>query len=123
MGLNVTVSLGLLTVVFALLFKYIPDAKVKWGDVGVGAVITAVLFTAGKMVLNWHLGQGIGSAYGAAGSLVVLLAWIYYSTLIVFLGAEFTQAYARASGREIEPNAYSVRIAEGGGGQSTETAE
>lgn len=115
--LNAAVSIGLLTLVFALMFKYVPDVEIEWGDVWIGAFATAVLFTIGKLLLNWYLGAGsMGSAFGAASSLVVLLVWIYYSTLILFLGAEFTQVYARHAGREIEPNSHAVRISTSVGG-------
>lgn len=118
---NGVVSLALLTVVFALLFKYIPDAEVEWRDVWIGAALTAFLFVIGKLVLGWYLGRGtVASGYGAASSLVVLLAWIYYSTLILFLGAEFTQIYARASGREIEPGAHAIRTSKSVGGEPAE---
>jgi membrane protein len=93
--LEIAVSLLVLTAVFALLFRYVPDAEVRWRDVWLGGVVTAVLFTLGKTGIGSYLGQaGVGSAYGAAGSLVVLLVWVYYSALIVFFGAEFTHAWA-----------------------------
>lgn len=93
---NFVISLGLITVLFALIFKLVPDADVEWNDVWIGAFITALLFAAGKSLLGMYLGsQGIGSAYGAAGSLVVLVVWVYYSAQILFFGAEFTQVYSR----------------------------
>jgi membrane protein len=80
---------------FALLFKYVPDAEIGWRDVWPGGLLTAVLFTLGKTAIGFYLGQAsVGSAYGAAGSLVVLLVWVYYSALIIFFGAEFTHAWA-----------------------------
>jgi membrane protein len=92
-------SLLVLTGVFALLFRYVPDAEVRWRDVWLGGVLTAVLFTLGKTGIGYYLGQAsVGSAYGAAGSLVVLLVWVYYSALIFFFGAEFTQAWATRQG-------------------------
>jgi uncharacterized BrkB/YihY/UPF0761 family membrane protein len=88
-------SLLVLTGVFALLFRYVPDAEVRWRDVWLGGGITAVLFTLGKTAIGYYLRQaGVGSPYGAAGSPVVLLVWVYYSALIFFFGAEFTQAWA-----------------------------
>ena len=91
--LEFAVSLAVLTVGFALLFEYVPDAEVRWRDVWLGGIVTAVLFTLGKTAIGYYLGQAsVGSAYGAAGSMVVLLVWVYYSALIVFFGAEFTQA-------------------------------
>jgi membrane protein len=77
----------------------VPDAEVRWHDVWLGGVVTAVLFTLGKTAIGYYLGQAsVGSAYGAAGSMVVLLVWVYYSALIVFFGAEFTQAWATQHG-------------------------
>src|ERR671915_552269 len=97
--LELAVSLAVLTLGFALLFKYVPDAEVRWRDVWLGGVVTAVLFTLGKTAIGYYLGQAsVGSAYGAAGSMVVLLVWVYYSALIVFFGAEFTQAWATRHG-------------------------
>ena len=93
--LELAVSLVVLTLGFALLFKYVPDAEIRWRDVWLGGFVTAVFFTVGKTALGYYLGQAsVGSAYGAAGSMVVLLVWVYYSALIVFFGAEFTQAWA-----------------------------
>jgi hypothetical protein len=92
--LEIVVSLLVLTFVFALLFKYVPDAEIGWQDVWLGGLITAVLFTLGKTAIGFYLGQAsVGSAYGAAGSLVALLVWVYYSALIMFFGAEFTHAW------------------------------
>jgi membrane protein len=97
--LELAVSLAVLTLGFALLFKYVPDAEVRWRDVWLGGVVTAALFTLGKTAIGYYLGQAsVGSAYGAAGSMVVLLVWVYYSALIVFFGAEFTQAWATQHG-------------------------
>ena len=107
-NLDFIVSLGLMTFIFCLMFKYVPDVKIAWKDVFVGAVITAVLFLFGKFLLGVYLSQGsLGSAYGAAGSLIVLLAWIYYSAQIILLGAEFTQVYARMYGSKIRPSKHS----------------
>jgi membrane protein len=98
------VSVIVFTGLFAVLFKYLPDAKVAWSDMWLGAAITAVLFTAGKFAIGLYLGHSaMASAYGVAGSLIVLLVWVYYSSQIVFLGAEFTQVYANQFGKEILP--------------------
>lgn len=103
------VSLGLMTFIFCLMFKYVPDVKIAWKDVFIGSLITAVLFLFGKFLLGVYLSGGsLGSAYGAAGSLIVLLAWIYYSAQIILLGAEFTQVYARMYGKKIRPSKHSV---------------
>jgi membrane protein len=97
--LELAVSLLVLTFVFALLYKYVPDAEISWQGVWLGGLLTAVLFTLGKTAIGIYLGQAsVGSAYGAAGSMVVLLVWVYYSALIVFFGAEFTQAWATRHG-------------------------
>ncbi|WP_373546756.1 YihY/virulence factor BrkB family protein [Chamaesiphon sp.] len=97
--LNLGISLGTFTFLFALIYKYIPDIKIAWRDVLVGAVFTSVLFSIGKELLGLYLGNGaFGSTYGAAGSLVTVLAWIYYSVQIMLFGAEFTQVYTRKYG-------------------------
>lgn len=107
-NLDFIVSLGLMTFIFCLMFKYVPDVKIAWKDVFIGSVITAVLFLFGKFLLGVYLSKGsLGSAYGAAGSLIVLLAWIYYSAQIILLGAEFTQVYARLYGSQIRPSKHS----------------
>lgn len=94
-GTNQLLSFGLTTVLFALIFKYVPDAIIAWRSVWIGAAITAALFTLGKLAIGLYLGQSaFSSTYGAAGSLVVLLVWVYYSAQILFFGAEFTQVYA-----------------------------
>ncbi|HYP13313.1 MAG TPA: YihY/virulence factor BrkB family protein [Bryobacteraceae bacterium] len=97
--LNIVLSIAVVTGVFAALFKYLPDVDLEWRQVISGAVLTAVLFTIGKFAIGMYLGKaGIGSTYGAAGSLVVLLVWVYYSAQILFFGAEFTQVYACETG-------------------------
>lgn len=109
--LTLGATLLVVTALFALVFKYMPDAVVSWRDVRVGAFTTAVLFLIGKYALTVYLGRSDpGSAFGAAGSLALLLVWIYYSAIIVFLGAEFTQAWAHAHGREIIPEPGAVRV-------------
>jgi membrane protein len=110
---NFVVSLGVITLLFALLLKYVPDARIQWRDVWVGAAVTAVLFTVGQFALGIYLGQSEpGTAFGAAGALALLLVWIYYSAVILFLGAEFTQAYAALRGSGIEPAEGAVRVVE-----------
>lgn len=107
--LNLLLSLGVITLLFAFIYRYLPDVRIAWRDVWVGAVITAILFTLGKYLLGLYLGQsGTASAYGAAGSLVVLLIWVYYSAQIFFFGAELTEVYARRYGSKIRPSAYAV---------------
>lgn len=96
--LDAILNVGVLSLLFALIFKYLPDAKVKWDDVWWGALLTAVLFILGKSAIGFYLGHsGLSSSYGAAGSFVVLLFWVYYSAQILFFGAEFTQVYAKDS--------------------------
>jgi membrane protein len=106
--LELAVSLLVLTSVFAMLFQSVPDAEIRWRDVWLGGCVTAVLFTLGKTAIGYYLGRaGVGSAYGAAGSLVVLLVWVYYSALIVFFGAEFTHAWATRQGA-VAPKPHAV---------------
>lgn len=97
--INFLVSFGVITILFGLMFKYVPNARIAWSDVRVGAVGTALLFTVGKFLLGLYLGKAsVGSPYGAAGSLVAVVVWIYYSAQIFFFGAEFTHAHAEAQG-------------------------
>ena len=103
--LNLAISVGMISLLFALIYKYLPDAKIRWQDVWVGAIITALLFTLGKFLIGLYLGRGsLGSTYGAAGSLIIFLAWVFYSAQILLFGAEFTQVYARKYGRTIRPD-------------------
>ncbi len=108
---NMGISYVITTLLFATIYKYLPDVRIGWKDVTVGAAITAALFSAGKYLIGLYLGRmTIGGAYGAAGSFVVLLIWVYYSALICFFGAEFTRVYAQRYGARIEPEAHAVRI-------------
>lgn len=108
---NIVISLALVTVIFGLLFKVLPDAKIKWRDVWVGAAITTLLFGLGKYLIGFYLGNStFNSAYGAAGSLVIILVWVYYSTVIFLFGAELTSVYAEESGSKIEPYETAVKI-------------
>lgn len=101
--LDSVVSIPVITLLFALLFKYVPDAQIRWRDVWLGGCVSAILFTLGKVAIGYYIGRAsIGSAYGAAGSLIALLVWVYYSALIVFFGAEFTHAWATSQGT-VEP--------------------
>jgi membrane protein len=102
--LNVVFSLVMITLLFAMIYKFLPDAKIAWRDVWIGAFLTALLFTIGKFALGIYLGKsGVASSYGAAGSLIVLLLWVYYSSQILFFGAEFTQVYANRFGSRVAP--------------------
>jgi len=99
---NFVISLVVITALFALIFKYVPDAEVAWADVWVGALVTALLFTIGKALIGLYIGySSFSSTYGAAASLVVVLLWVYYSAQILFFGAEFTQVYANTYGSRI----------------------
>jgi len=105
--INHLVSFIVMTFMFGMVFKILPDVKIRWRDVWVGAAITAVLFSFGKYLIGLYLGHSaLSSAYGAAGSLIVLLVWIYYSTQIFFFGAEFTQVYTRHFSTEITPKTH-----------------
>lgn len=108
---NVSVSFLAVGFLFAMVYKYLPDAKITWRNVWIGAAVTAALFILGKYVIGLYFGQrALGSAFGAAGSFAVLLIWIYYSALICFFGAEFTQVYARRQGGRILPKGHARRV-------------
>jgi membrane protein len=116
-GLAIAISVYLIfdfavvVVLFATIFKFLPDAEVEWRDVWIGAVMTALLFGVGKWALGLYLGSGAAaSAYGAASSLITLLLWIYYSSQILLFGAEFTQVYANQAGRRVKPSEHAVPI-------------
>lgn len=103
--LEMLVSLGFISLLLGLLFRYVPDAEISWHDTLIGAVITAILFTLGKYLIGLYLGQAsVGSAYGAAGSAVVFMVWVYYASLILLLGAEITKTVARYRGHPLEPS-------------------
>lgn len=109
--LNLVVSLSVITLLFAMIFKFLPDAKIAWRDVWIGALITAALFTVGKFALGLYLGKsGVASSYGAAGSLIVLLLWVYYSAQILFFGAEFTKVYSTRFGSLVHPADNAVAV-------------
>src|SRR5881398_1235336 len=102
---------AVVVLLFAMIFKFLPDVKIQWRDVWIGAVMTAILFGLGKWALGLYLGSGAaGSAYGAASSLITLLLWVYYSSQILLFGAEFTQVYAERAGRGVKPDEYAVRV-------------
>lgn len=112
---NVAFSLFIITLIFAFIFKVLPDARIRWRDVWIGAFVTTLLFMLGKYLIGFYLGtSSVGSAYGAAGSLVLLLIWVYYSSVIVLFGAEFTFVYSRETGHRIRPdkNAVIVKVRE-----------
>ncbi len=102
---NFLLGFAITTVLFGLIFKVLPDVKITWSDVWIGAALTSLLFSLGRFVLGQYLGNGsFGSTYGAAGSIVVVIAWVYYAAQILFFGAEFTQVYARKYGSQIVPD-------------------
>jgi membrane protein len=104
-------DIGVVIVLFAMIFRFLPDIKIGWRDVWVGASITGILFVVGKFILGLYLGSGAaGSAYGAASSLITLLLWIYYSAQILLFGAEFTQVYTHIYGSRVEPEDHAVRV-------------
>ncbi len=110
---NFLLGFAVTTVLFGLIFKVLPDVKITWNDVLIGAAITALLFSIGRYLLGQYLGNGsFGSAYGAAGSVVVVLAWVNYAAQILFFGAEFTQVYARRYGSRIVPDKNAVPLTE-----------
>ncbi|HEX7566399.1 MAG TPA: YihY/virulence factor BrkB family protein [Bradyrhizobium sp.] len=103
-AINFMVSFGVITLLFAMIFKVLPDVKIAWRDVWIGAIITALLFNFGKLLFGLYLGRSsVTSVYGAAGSLVVVLLWVYYSAQILFFGAKFTQVYSNRYGSHFEP--------------------
>jgi membrane protein len=108
-----SVSFTVTAALFALMYKVLPDVKIGWRDVWVGAAATAVLFSIGKILIGFYLGRStLASAYGAAGSVMVLLAWVYYSCLVLLLGAEFTQVYANSYGSRVRPARGAIFLSE-----------
>jgi len=102
---------AVVVLLFAMIFKFLPDVEIQWRDVWIGAVMTALLFGIGKWLLGLYLGSGAASsAYGAASSLITLLLWVYYSSQILLFGGEFTQVYAARGGRAFKPSEYAVRV-------------
>jgi membrane protein len=109
-GVNVLVSLVVTTALFALLYRFLPDVRLRWRDVTTGAFVTAVLFIIGQQLIGLYLGQSsVASSYGAAGSVVILLLWVYYSCQILLLGAEFTRVYAQREGVQVRPESYAEK--------------
>ena len=107
--INLILTLFIITLIFAVIYKVLPDAKITWKDVLAGAIVTAVLFMIGKFAISFYISKSnVGSTYGAAGSLVILLLWVYYSAIILYFGAEFTKAYAVKFGAPIHPDEYAV---------------
>ena len=110
-ALNFIISLGVVAVLFGVIFKVLPDAKIGWKDIRWGAIFTALLFMLGRYLIGLYIETtSTGSTYGAAGSLIVILVWIYYTAAILYFGAEFTQVYAEHYGIKIEPADYAVYV-------------
>lgn len=108
---RIVISLIVFTIIFGTIYKVLPDVEISWGDVGVGAGVTAVLFTIGELTLQWYLSRpGLLNVYGTAGSVAVLLLWVYYSAQVMFFGAEFTQVYARKFGRALRPSRGAIHV-------------
>ncbi|HZA97600.1 MAG TPA: YihY/virulence factor BrkB family protein [Gemmatimonadales bacterium] len=111
-ALNVVVSLGVITILFAMIYKVLPDVRLVWADVWIGGLVTAGLFTIGKLLIGMYLGTtGVASTYGAAGSVIVILVWVYYSAQIILLGAEFTREYVATFGRRPPPEPFAKKDA------------
>ncbi|KIO52687.1 YihY/virulence factor BrkB family protein [Flavobacterium hibernum] len=109
--INLIIVLASITLLFAIIFRTLPDGIIKWKDAFIGAGCTAVLFMIGKFAIGFYLGNStIASVYGAAGSIIIILVWVYYSAIILYFGAEFTKVYAKSFGGQIAPNEYSVEI-------------
>ncbi|WP_374172309.1 YihY/virulence factor BrkB family protein [Flavobacterium tructae] len=109
--INLIIVLGSITLLFAIIFRTLPDGIIKWRDAFIGAGCTAILFMIGKFAIGFYLGNStIASVYGAAGSVIIILVWVYYSAIILYFGAEFTKVYAKTYGGKIAPNGYSVEI-------------
>ncbi len=112
-GINLFITFMTISFLFAIIFKVLPDARIQWRDVIIGSVTTAILFMLGKFAIGYYLGKThISSTYGAAGSVVIILLWVYYSSTILYFGACFTRSYAKRTGRNIFPNDYAVWIQE-----------
>lgn len=112
-AINFVLSFGVTALLFAMIFKILPDVRIQWRDVWVGAVVTALLFTIGKLLIGLYLGKtDVASVFGAAGSLVILLVWIYYSSQILLYGAEFTKVYADRYGSRIRPTENAMPVSE-----------
>jgi membrane protein len=108
---NLVITFVAITFLFAIIFKVLPDAKIKWSDVMIGAITTAILFMLGKFAIGFYLGKSkVSTTYGAAGSLVIILLWVYYSAIILYFGAAFTRVYVECKGRQIYPNDYAVWV-------------
>ena len=108
--IHTIVSLTVTSGLFALLFRFLPDVRLRWRDVWTGAIVTALLFTVGQQAIGWYLGQStVSSSYGAAGSMMIVLLWVYYSCQILLFGAEFTRVWAARHGTKVKPEEFAVK--------------
>lgn len=109
--LNLLLVFSIITLLFTIIFRTLPDGKIRWKDAFIGSSFTAILFMIGKFAIGFYLGSSaVATVYGAAGSIIIILVWVYYSAIILYFGAEFTKVYAKAFGGSIRPNEYSVEI-------------
>lgn len=116
---NVLISFSIITLIFAMIFKVLPDVRIRWSDVWSGAVITALLFTLGKFLIGLYIGYaGVGDTYGAAGAVVIILVWVYYSSVILIYGAHFTHVHARDHGSGVRPSAHATALPPRGPGDA-----
>jgi membrane protein len=110
-AIEFAISFSVITLLFAMIFKFLPDVKIKWKNVWLGAVITTILFSVGKYLISWQISNSdLGNTYGAAASIVTIMLWINYSSLILFMGAEFIYVYVRRKGEDITPNSHAEKI-------------
>jgi membrane protein len=110
-AVNFAVTFVVIAFLFGIIFKYLPDVQISWKDIRVGAIFTAILFTIGRSLIGLYIEKvGPGSAYGAAGSLIIILVWVYYTAAILYFGAEFTQVYSECYGGSIRPASYAVHV-------------
>jgi len=110
-ALNIAVSFGIITLIFALIFKVLPDVRIRWSDVWSGALLTALLFSLGKWLIGLYIGYtGVGDTYGAAGAVVIILVWVYYSAVILIYGAHYTHVYTRDHGSGVRPSPHATAV-------------
>jgi membrane protein len=110
-AINTFIVFAVISFLFSVIFKVLPDAKIKWKDAAMGAVFTGFLFLLGKFLINYYIGRAnLGVTYGTAASIVIILVWVYYSSMILYFGAEFTKMYALQAGSGIRPNETAVFI-------------
>jgi membrane protein len=108
---NEIVSLAVVAFIFAMIFKFLPDVKIHWRDVWVGSIVTSILFSLGRFLIGFYLGNSnYANVYGAAGTVVIILVWVFYSSQILFFGAVFTLVFSRKYGSNIYPSPYAVRV-------------